>query len=59
MKQDLREYGFEEPKFFELMCRLCGQKIPKYGITILLNTHVKYGWCRRYTHGVTVAKVMK
>lgn len=58
MKQDLREYGFKDD-FQELHCRVCGGRINKFGYAILLGTHVRYGWCRKYTHGVSVAKLMK
>lgn len=58
MKQDLREYGFTGD-YNELRCRLCGLRIPKYGIITLLGTYVKYGCCRWYTHGYSVVKLMK
>jgi hypothetical protein len=58
MKQDLREYGFDHD-YNELRCRICGGIIHKYGITTLLGVTVKYGWCRWYTHQVSVVKLMK
>ena len=59
MKEDLREYGIVADDFNVLRCRLCDARIPKVGVTYLLNTQVKYGWCRRWTHGVSVCKAMK
>ena len=64
MKQDLREYGFIED-YNTLRCRKCGSVIHKYGITILWlgnkdkEVTVKFGWCRWYTHGISVCKLMK
>lgn len=58
-KQDLREYNFPDSDFTELHCRICGDRINKFGYARLLGTDVRYGWCRKYTHGVSVAKVIK
>lgn len=54
----LDEFGFTSD-FEPLKCRVCGQRINKYGYSRLLNTTVRYGWCRWYTHGITVMKAMK
>jgi hypothetical protein len=59
MKQDLREWGFPQDNYTELRCRICNSIIHKHGITILLGTTVKYGYCRWYTHGVSLVKLMK
>lgn len=64
MKQDLREYGFTQD-YNELRCRKCNSIIHKHGIAVLwkdnpaLTVTVKYGWCRWYTHEVSVVKLMK
>lgn len=57
-KQDLRDWGFTQ-EYNELRCRKCNSIIHKHGIAVLLGTTVKYGWCRWYTHGVSVVKLMK
>lgn len=55
---ELEKFGFEKD-FNELYCRRCGGRIPKVGYCWLLGTYVKYGWCRWYTHGVSVCKALK
>jgi hypothetical protein len=58
LKESLIEFGFVD-EYSILRCRLCNGRINKYGIAVLLGTSVKYGWCRWYTHGVSVCKLMK
>lgn len=60
----LIDFGFEN-EINILRCRLCDARIPKVGIAVLwknnpeLTTTLSYGWCRRYTHGITVVRTMK
>lgn len=54
----LTDFGFTDD-FNYVYCRLCGLRIPKTHSTILLGTHVRYGWCYKWSHGVTVVKLMK
>lgn len=63
-ENSLLNYGFENT-YQTLRCRLCGSPVYKYGIDVLfknnpaLRTTVKFGWCRKYTHGVSVIKAIR
>lgn len=60
----LQQFGFIDD-YNTLNCRVCGGRINKYGITTLwdnnteLRTTLKYGWCRWWTHGLSVCRLMK
>lgn len=59
----LDKYGFTDD-YTILKCRKCDARIPKVGLHVFfknnpeLKTTVVYGWCRKYTHGVSVRKAM-
>lgn len=63
-ENSLLNYGFIN-EYVTLRCRLCGLPVYKYGIDVLwknnpeLKITVKFGWCRKYTHGVSVSKAIK
>jgi len=56
---NLYDFNFPQDDFQELRCRKCNSRIHKFGYTILLGTSVRYGWCRWYTHGISVQRTMK
>lgn len=63
-ENNLLNYGFTN-EYIALRCRLCNAPVWKYGIDILfknnpeLKTTVKFGYCRKYTHGVSVVKAVR
>lgn len=64
METTLEKFGFNAD-YNTLRCRVCKGAIHKYGIVVLwkdnheLTTTVKYGWCRWWTHGISVCRLMK
>lgn len=61
---NLLQFGFTD-EYTPLRCRLCNGVVYKYAVVELwknnpeLNTIVKFGWCRKYTHGASVSKVVR
>lgn len=56
MKEDLTEFGFDD-KTIVLRCRKCGEPIRKTIGATLLGTKVKYGVCKKRSHGASICKV--
>lgn len=60
----LEKWGFSS-EINILRCRLCDMRINKKGSCVLYKNNPKlrvtvfYGWCRKYTHGISISRVMK
>lgn len=54
---DLTNFGLKNDMIF-LHCRKCGELITKTFGAVLLGTPVKYGVCRKRSHGVSICKVV-
>lgn len=52
----LTEFSFPIESSSPLRCRKCGEIIKKYYVASLLGTTVKYGYCRKSSHGASVCK---
>lgn len=51
----LTDFGFK-PDIVELRCRVCGELITKTIGATLKGTPVKYGICRKYSHGASMIR---
>jgi len=56
MITDLTEFGFNVQKSNTLRCRICDTILIRYYVCVLLGTVVKYGYCRKTSHGISVTK---
>lgn len=54
---DLTKFGFQDDTVI-LKCRICGAIISKTIGAILLGTPVKYGVCKKWSHGASVVKAI-
>lgn len=52
---DLANFGITHNTVY-LYCRKCGALITKTRHAVLLGTHVKYGVCKKYSHGASICK---
>ena len=53
---ELTQFGFNVEKSKTLRCRVCNTIIVKVHGTCLLGTEVKYGYCKKTSHGASVSK---
>lgn len=53
---DLENFGFKSETVM-LKCRICGALITRATGATLLNVPVKYGRCKKRSHGVSIVRI--